>query len=243
MLLKKYKILYVEDSRVFTNHFVKSFSNHFKEILTAPNGEVGLQMYKMHKPEIVVTDINMPVMDGLEMSEEIKKINKNQAIVLLTELTHNETLRRAIEIGVKSFVSKPVTQENLFKVLSDLVEDLQAYRDAKRVREIEQNNAKIKLLLDLMYEIGHHWRQPLTRIMAISSGYGFKKENNLYTTEDELKDMDLISNEVEKLTKMLRDIEDIDLNSLSIDEIISKIKISKPIYTNNSCKENIIRVS
>jgi len=239
MLLKKYRILYVEDSKLFTKHFVKSFSNHFKEIVTAPNGKIGLELYKKYKPEIVVTDINMPVMDGLEMCEEIKKINKHQAIVLLTELNHIETLKKAIDIGVKSFLSKPVTEENLFKVLSDIVEDIQAHFDASRVREIEQNNAKIKLLLDFMYEIGHHWRQPLTRIMAISSGYGFKKQNNLYTLRDELKDMDLISDEVEKLTKMLRDIEDIDLNSLSVDEIISKIKISKPIYY----KENLGRVS
>lgn len=232
MALDNFSVLYVEDTRLFQKVFRNLFTQHTKEIFSASNGKEGLELYEKHKPDIVVTDINMPIMDGLEMSEKIKQLNRSQTIVLLTELTQSENLKKAIEIGVKSFISKPFKEKEMLKTLFDVAEELQNKNDAKKLKEMEVQTEKTELIQKLLHEIGHHWRQPLSKIMAISSGYAFKKEFNMCkSVEEEIKDMQTITNEVEKISNVLKEIELLDFKSSTSEDIENIIKISDPIYS------------
>lgn len=232
MALDNFSVLYVEDTRLFQKVFRNLFTQHTKEIFSASNGKEGLELYEKHKPDIVVTDINMPIMDGLEMSEKIKQLNRSQTIVLLTELTQSENLKKAIEIGVKSFISKPFKEKEMLKTLFDVAEELQNKNDAKKLKEMEVQTEKTELIQKLLHEIGHHWRQPLSKIMAISSGYAFNKEFNMCkSVEEEIKDMQTITNEVEKISNVLKEIELLDFKSSTSEDIENIIKISDPIYS------------
>jgi CheY-like chemotaxis protein len=83
-MLNNMTILYVEDDKDTQEVISAILGTIFKEVFTASNGREGIEVYKNSNPDIILTDIGMPIMDGINMSVEIKKINKNQHIIALT---------------------------------------------------------------------------------------------------------------------------------------------------------------
>jgi PAS domain S-box-containing protein len=102
------KLLYVEDDDSVRTPTSKLLEKCVNELYVASNGEQGLELFKDNQPDIVVTDITMPVMDGLEMSARIRKINNYVPIIVTTAHYDTDFLIRAIEIGINHYVSKPV---------------------------------------------------------------------------------------------------------------------------------------
>lgn len=84
---------------------------------TADNGNDGIAAFKKYRPDVVITDIRMPVMGGLEMAKAIKAIDKNAPIIVTT--AHNETdfLLRAIETGIDKYVLKPIDPDVLIEAI------------------------------------------------------------------------------------------------------------------------------
>lgn len=94
------------------------------KIYSADDGAAGLELYRQVKPEVVVTDINMPHMNGIVMAREIKQLDPDVTIVAVT--AHSETgyLLNAIEIGMDHYVLKPVNYPELFRVLDRIGEKI-----------------------------------------------------------------------------------------------------------------------
>jgi len=111
---KEFTILCVDDDVVVMSMYKSLFEMMFKEVYIAENGEEGLELYKTKKPDIVLTDQQMPKMTGLEMIENIRKIDKTIPIILVTAFDDKELLENAINQNVTSFVKKPIKKENLF---------------------------------------------------------------------------------------------------------------------------------
>ena len=120
---KNLNILYVEDDDELRRTSAKLFSNFFKSVELAVDGRDGFEKYnsyleKTSRPyDIVISDINMPNMNGIEMSQKIKEIHFEQAIIFVTAFNEIEYLHKAIDIGVNAFVTKPIEMEQLKKVL------------------------------------------------------------------------------------------------------------------------------
>ena len=83
----------------------------------ASDGKEGLELYQDKQPDIVISDITMPNMCGLEMSQEIKKINPNQIISLFTARDDSSYKDRASQIGIDTFLQKPLDEEQFFNSL------------------------------------------------------------------------------------------------------------------------------
>lgn len=111
--LKTIDILYVEDEDRVRELIEARLSRHFGTIHTASNGEVGLYKYDIHRPKIVITDIRMPVMDGLEMLEAIKDKNHNVKAIITTAHTDVEFLMKSIDIGIDKYIPKPINTDGL----------------------------------------------------------------------------------------------------------------------------------
>ena len=95
-MLDKLTILHVEDS-ILVKDYIKNFlEDKVNNIIFASNGKEGLEIYLKIKPDIVITDINMPIYDELKMSKEIKQLNKDQHIILITGYDNDEILKEAI---------------------------------------------------------------------------------------------------------------------------------------------------
>lgn len=119
-ILKNITILYAEDEaalREITLSILKGFT---KQQYVAENGAQGLELFKKHESEIdlIITDVNMPIMNGLEMIRKIKEINPNIPIIVATAFSNTEYLLEAIDIGIDKYVLKPIDMKKLLQLMS-----------------------------------------------------------------------------------------------------------------------------
>ncbi|CUU68257.1 response regulator transcription factor [Campylobacter hyointestinalis] len=120
--LKNLTVLLVEDEDKIRTSMGNAMEGVFKKVLLAGNGDEGLKKFKKFSPDIVITDISMPIMDGLDMSLEIKKISEDSPIVVLSAFSEKEKLLKAIEIGIDKYIIKPIDMEELFESISYLAQ-------------------------------------------------------------------------------------------------------------------------
>jgi putative two-component system response regulator len=118
---KNMKLLYVEDEDIVRDETVLVLQEFFSIVDTAINGKDGLEKYKEDYYDIVLTDINMPIMDGLKMSEAIKEKSPEQFILVLTAHDEMEYLENMLEIGIEKYILKPLSLDDVIENLSDIV--------------------------------------------------------------------------------------------------------------------------
>jgi putative nucleotidyltransferase with HDIG domain len=115
--LKTLSVLYVEDDEEI-RELLSRFLRRWVGILhIATNGQEGAQAFHDYRPDVVVTDIKMPVMDGLEMATAIKLSSREVPIIVITAYSERDYFIRAIEIGVDQYVTKPVNTDILLQAI------------------------------------------------------------------------------------------------------------------------------
>lgn len=128
------KVLYVEDDKILLASLSKYLKMIFPYVQTAENGLDGLKRYTKEDFDIVIADIKMPEMNGIEMIEEIRKINIDQEILITTAFSDTSYLSRAIELDVSGYIIKPIKFDSinstLQKVLSrvNMAKENEAYK-------------------------------------------------------------------------------------------------------------------
>ena len=120
---KKYDIslLYVEDDDETREGIAEALGMKVRELDLAKDGMEGLEIYKKKQNDIVMTDIKMPVMNGLDMSREIKKLNKKVPIIITTAYNDSELLIECIDIGVNQFIMKPIIIPKLINAIEKCI--------------------------------------------------------------------------------------------------------------------------
>lgn len=116
-LLKRFSVMHVEDDTSVRESLMRFLKRRFDTIYTAKDGAEGLALYKEHKPDIVITDIQMPVMDGIEMSRLIKEFDSSALIIVTTAFNEKPYLEKAQEIGISEYLKKPVVKDDLMQAL------------------------------------------------------------------------------------------------------------------------------
>lgn len=144
---KELIILVVEDEVKARESMINILSERFSKVIGAQNGDEGLKKFKKFKPDLVITDIAMPIMDGLDMAREIKEISDDVPIVVLSAYSEKERFLRSIDIGIDKYLIKPVDIEELFKVLDYLIgEKIEANMLVKISEEYQFNKTKRTLI-------------------------------------------------------------------------------------------------
>ncbi|HEF9872683.1 TPA: response regulator, partial [Campylobacter coli] len=105
--MKELVILVVEDEVKIRESLVNVLSSRYSKVIGAQNGDEGLKKFKKFKPDLIITDIAMPIMDGLDMAKEIKEIANDVPIVVLSAYSEKERLLRSIDIGIDKYLIKP----------------------------------------------------------------------------------------------------------------------------------------
>lgn len=228
--LQNIKVLYVEDSKLQRMTVEKLLKDKVQKLYFANDGKEGVRCFRQYQPDIVISDVDMPVMDGLAMSQIIKKIDPDHIIVLLTSFDSAYTLKTAINIGIDSFITKPLEEEYFLKTMESLAQIVINRRDSKKLKKLQVQKEKVDLVLKLIKEISHHWRQPLSSISTIASADIVKKDAGIATVDDLAKDMELIFENVEQLALILKKLENLDIDKYNLSDIEDIIKISNPIY-------------
>ncbi len=148
------KVLYVEDKEQIRENIRSLLSMIFTSVEVASNGREGLQKYRKSSHELVISDIVMPEMNGIEMIREIKKINPEQNVIITSACEESNFLLELINLGVAQFILKPINSEQMIDVMHQVIMNIY---NAKKVEEftryLEQEVLHQSTLLEQYKEI------------------------------------------------------------------------------------------
>ncbi len=151
--MQQITVLVVDDDKITTSILTQMLDRYADHVIVAANGEEGLLRFKEYRPEIVLTDINMPKMGGLEMVEQIRKLDEHVKIAIFTNFENRDILLQAIKFGVNQFFSKPFEAKVFAHVIQPLCDDA---LEKKRIRAELNRQQKI---LHAINEMSHNFLQ------------------------------------------------------------------------------------
>ena len=122
----QYSLLYIEDEAYLRKAVVAYFEDEFDVIYEASNGVEGLEIYKTKKPDIIITDIEMPHMNGLEFCSKVREQDLTTPIIVMTAYSHTEYLLKATELNLIKYLIKPIDEELLEEALKVCFERIES---------------------------------------------------------------------------------------------------------------------
>ena len=137
-LLNETSVLFVDDDPIARIAFKGLLADALKILYLASGGQEGLFTYALHKPDIVVTDVSMPGMDGLAMAQGIRGIKPDVPVLLLTSFDDPSLFRQAIALGVTDFMTKPMEPTVLKDTLARVAAPLHLKRELERQLQLNQ---------------------------------------------------------------------------------------------------------
>jgi len=158
---KKLSVLYVEDDVDLLEETAGFLEDLFYRVDTAKNGLVAFNKYNEYHDreskyyDIIITDINMPVMDGMDLIRDIHNLNKIQPVIVVSAYSEATKLIQMIQSGVNNFLLKPINPEELMTMLYKMSKDIVNERDVKKYKaDLEDLNANLEdRVLDLSEEV------------------------------------------------------------------------------------------
>ena len=179
---KTLKVLYIEDNNDVRVSVTAMLKNLFNDITLGINGVDGLNKFQSFKYDLIITDINMPKMNGIEMLKLIREINIDTPCIIISAYTESNYLLDAIKLGSDGFILKPINTKQFMHTISKTLHKLKIESELKnsnanlqkKVNNAVSNlEAKDKILLqstkmaligDMVDSVAHQWQQPLAII-------------------------------------------------------------------------------
>lgn len=212
-LSKDLNILYVEDDIDLQRKTFSMFSNIFKSVDTANDGKEGLAKYneyfEMNEKyyDIVVTDIKMPIMDGVSLSKKIKNINKEQIIIVTSAYDESKYLIEFINMGINKFIKKPFKLDIIVSIFSDVCEECFGSSKAETIL-LDENftwNKDTKKLFNEDKEIKLSYSEIVIFDLLINNpNQIFSNSDFYYTMQSHSFDQELSNDSIKSAIKRLR---------------------------------------
>ena len=130
---KQFNILYVEDDVLFTPKIKYILEKSFKSVLIASNGEEALELFKINKIDLIISDINMPKMDGLTFLKKLRELHNDIPFIFLTARQEANTIIDAIQFDISNYILKPIDLKNFLSIVDKSVK-----KSYKKYIEIEK---------------------------------------------------------------------------------------------------------
>ncbi len=159
--LNNYRILYAEDECGVRKNVAEMLELLFKEVHVACDGKEAYRLFEEFDPDIVITDIKMPNLSGIELAKKIRKKGKNTQIIIISAYTEVDYMLEAVELSLIRYIVKPITETKLFEVL-------------ERFLEIQKSNGIIDLVDDWLYDSANKIIKNSNIVYELT-----KKESNL----------------------------------------------------------------
>lgn len=150
--MRNISILYVEDEATLRESMSVMLTYLPSKLYTAANGEEGLALYKEHQPDIVITDIKMPKMNGIEMVKAIRQINNNQHIIFTSAHSESQYFIDAIELQADAYMLKPVDLDRLEEKLYAITRQINLSKEFQEQRELLHEIAHLQNNLILVLD-------------------------------------------------------------------------------------------
>lgn len=147
-------LLYVEDDDTTRGEVSRFLERRIQHLFLAENGSAGLDIYRQHRPDLVISDIMMPVMDGLRMAGEIRATGDDVHIIFTTAYSDLSCMLEAIELGIDQYVIKPISFQQLLKAIDKCAVIIEQRKAAKRyTEEREKLIVELKTALDKVKQL------------------------------------------------------------------------------------------
>ncbi|SHJ81254.1 Uncharacterized conserved protein [Geosporobacter subterraneus DSM 17957] len=132
-LLKNLKVLYVEDEEEVMEQMSFFLKKRTGRLITAKNGKLGLAEFKLNRPDLVISDLRMPAMDGISMAREIRKIS-DVPIIITTAFSEKDMILKAVDVGIEKYLVKPLDARELVAAMERIA--VKIYRSRGELLEI-----------------------------------------------------------------------------------------------------------
>lgn len=153
-------VLFVDDNETIRTLYRRILEKHVNHLYIAENGSHGLELYLKHKPDLVITDMVMPVMNGLEMVKEIKKIAPEAKFVVMSAYSEKDSFVESIHLGVDGYLMKPVEAKKLLSLIDEFagitLMKWELERKEKKRQEAEEYLKKSLEEKDVLLREVHH---------------------------------------------------------------------------------------
>jgi len=173
-------ILVIDDETIIRNG-IKAILEKQEDFFVAGTAEDGLQalqaIEKLH-PDIVLTDINMPNMDGLEMIERLREVDEDIMVLMLTGYDDFSYAQRALRAGAEDYILKPIGQNQLIEVMKKAAHKVEQAKELRNQTRLLENMVGSKVLKEsrgtdnvgeIMLHIEEHWNNPDLTMDMIAS--------------------------------------------------------------------------
>ena len=169
-------VLLVEDDTVIRNIYKQILGKYITELIVAQNGEEGYKSYLENNPDLIITDIKMPIMNGLDMIKKIREVDKSMRIVIMSAYGESRYFIKAIEAGVKGFLIKPVETDHLVNIITEQANDILLEK------RLEQEEVK-RLIAEKERDRGEDILRALLETMTKFFSIGFKEKTLMEVIE------------------------------------------------------------
>jgi PAS domain S-box-containing protein len=178
--LKSQTVLFVEDEELAREMLAKILSKIFKNVLTAANGLEGLEKFKesraLDEIDLIISDINMPIMNGLDMLEKIREIDATIPVIFVTARNETSNILRAVDLNVTNYIIKPLQTDILLRKIADACEKKYISKQLNEKKEELENYLEAVDHVALIYR--------MTNEGKIIFGNKSFLEATLYTKEE-----------------------------------------------------------
>lgn len=135
-----YNILFVEDEKATRDNYVRYLKRYFLDVYEADNGEDAYKIYKEKKPHILIVDINIPKLNGIELLKKIRKDDHTTKAIILSAHSQTNYLLEAAELKLTKYLVKPISREELKSALNLVLKELCNFNvSAKKVLYLKEN--------------------------------------------------------------------------------------------------------
>lgn len=121
---RSYSILYAEDDKMVRANYVIYLESYFDKIYQADNGKDALIIYKDRKPDVILLDINMPEMNGIDTIKKIREVDDTTPIIILSAHSDKEFLFDAIKLNLVDYLVKPINRNEFKSIIEKTLENL-----------------------------------------------------------------------------------------------------------------------
>jgi DNA-binding response OmpR family regulator len=221
------KILIVDDDAITRKIIFKSLQEYFSRIVVATDGEDALKKYQAENSfDIVITDVNMPKMNGIELSKAMRSIKQDQPIIILSSTTDANSLISLIEIGIDNFLLKPFEFERLARKILNILENesfRQIVENFKRDQIIKDYETAYKISLsddiETKKDIVYNKHQKIAKAKIED-----EKEDKKYTITKSVSDESEIKSAMDFFMFLENDTANSESNKEKIGKILSNVK-------------------
>jgi signal transduction histidine kinase len=196
------KVLIIDDEEPIRKILGMYLRSKDYEVITAADGQEGIEVFQKVRPPIVLTDIRMPSMDGIEVLERIKKISPETEVIVVTGHGDMDLAIKALQLDASDFITKPVGNEALSIALKRAEERLDTRRMIKASHEYLRQAEKLIAIGKISDKLAHEIRNPLTVIGGFTDRLK-KKARHCLGGE---KYAAIISYEITRLENLVNDI-------------------------------------